>query len=82
MMENDKHFEKAYKAYHDVLPLASARCIQQMINHRVGDGNLRSAAPYAGLLGDLYMTKCDDLEGAITAWQKAANWYKNDRAVM
>ena len=81
MMDNDKNFNQAYLAYYHVLPLASARCLQQMIKQRVRDGNLRSASLYQDKLGDLYMEKCDDPGEAIPAWQKAASWYANDQAM-
>lgn len=81
MMDNDKKFDQASRAYYNVLPLASARCLQQMIKQRVRDGNLRAAAPIQDRLGDLYMDKCDDPGEAIPAWQKAGNWYKNDQAM-
>ena len=81
MMDNEKHFEAAHKAYYDVQPLAAARCLEQMIKIKLRQGSLRSAASHAQNLGDLYMTKCDDPEGAITAWRNASSWFKNDRAM-
>ncbi|KAL8792352.1 MAG: hypothetical protein Q9195_005055 [Heterodermia aff. obscurata] len=81
MMGNEDNFNQAYLAYYDVQPLASARCLEQLIKLKLDEGRLRSAAPLQNKLGELYMEKCDDPGAAIAAWQKAGDWYRNDRAM-
>lgn len=75
-------FNEACKAYSDVLPLAAARCLEHSIKELRSNGRASGAAKLQDELGDLYMSKCNDADQAIAAWQKAGNWYRNDRKFM
>ena len=75
-------FGEASKAYSDVLPLAAARCLQQSIKELVDSDRNSAAADAEDKLGDLYMSKCNDADQAIAAWQKAGNWHRSDQRFM
>lgn len=70
----------AYKSYRKEYPQDAARVLQEAINLFTKRGGFRRAADYEMDLGAIYETDLKDLDGAITAYGNAGEWYYQDNA--
>ena len=70
----------AFKVYRKTDPEDAARVLSSAIQHYVTKGNLRRAATQQQYLAEVYEVELGDMQRALEAYEKAADWFDADNS--
>ena len=71
---------EAFKVYRKTDPEDAARVLEITIQHYISKGNFRRAATNMQNLAEVYEVEIGDESRALSAYEKAAEWFEGDNA--
>lgn len=72
--------QEAFKVYRENYPDDAARVLPKAIDHYASRGKLSRAATQLQHLAELYEVELKDMDKAVEAYEKAADWFQKDNA--
>ncbi len=73
-------FVSASKAYKKTSPEAAIQALQKAVEIYTDKGRFHAAANHEKTIAEVYESDLGDLEGAMNAYQTAADWYQSEEA--